>query len=83
MQWVNTFYRIVDGDCLIATTDVDGIPSLLESLAPGRYPIDKVTSAGGLLLKIETLRWGWVVKHKDGRVEILPVVTTTRDQQLP
>ncbi|MGC8643428.1 MAG: hypothetical protein ACP5XB_26525 [Isosphaeraceae bacterium] len=69
-------YKIESSRSLIASTTLDGFQTLLRSQQPGRYAIDEVTSWDGLLLKSRIRRWGWAVKHDDGRVVLLPELTS-------
>lgn len=67
------FYRVDAGDDrLIASTSIDAIPALLVREAPGRYVIEEVTAPRGFLSTPNKRRWGWAVKHADGRVELAP-----------
>lgn len=72
MSWTTVLYKIESGRSLIASSTVEGFEVLLMTQQPGRYAIDEVTSGGGLLLRTRVRRWGWAVKHSDGRVMLLP-----------
>jgi hypothetical protein len=55
------------GGRLVASRTVEGVPQLLEQLAPGRYLIEEVTFRGSL--RAPRLRdWGWAIKQGDGQV---------------
>ncbi len=75
MSWTTVLYKAESDRSLIASTTLDGFQVLLGPYLPGRYAIDEVTNRGGLLLKTEIRRWGWAVKHDDGRVVLQPEVT--------
>jgi len=57
---------------LVASSSIDGLRGLLIGDAPGRYVIEEVTTSSGLLSMPKTRRWGWAIKHCDGRVELEP-----------
>jgi len=70
-----TFYRIDVGDHrLVASSSIDGLQGLLIGEVPGRYVIEEVTSPPGFLSTPKSRRWGWAIKHDDGRVELEPEI---------
>jgi hypothetical protein len=67
------FYRVNMGDHrLVASSSIDGLRGLLKGDAPGRYLIEEVTTPAGFLSTPKSRRWGWAIKHDDGRVELEP-----------
>ncbi len=70
-----TLYRIDVGDHrLVASSSIGGLQGLLIGEVPGRYVIEEVTSPPGFLSTPKSRRWGWAIKHDDGRVELEPEI---------
>ena len=66
-----TLFRINLGDNrLAASTSIDGLPGLLRRDPPGLYVIEELTIPPGLLSIPSSRRWGYAIKHEDGRVEL-------------
>ena len=67
------FYRVIVGENrLVGSTSISSLPGLLEREPSGRYVIEEVTAPRGFLSTPVKRRWGWAIKHADGRVDLEP-----------